>query len=291
MNDNQSSAVQIPVPDPVNKDMVPPELHFDYAAFFKLERRQVERFLADSANDAVRNRSTPPSEQELGEVCEKTILHLRNFYTVPKMVDQRLYGAVLQNKLEEQAPSRATIRAYRIVMLVAVLLEVVIGVLLWALGQGSFAPVLLAALLAFGGFTAGNGVGGLLCRSIEFLDWGIRPDKRLPVMDVIKVVFGAGLTGGLSYARAAAADDPDAVVMVVLISLGLALVVAIFEALHLFTKEKYRKLRDKEADGQNIFAREEHAKSLDEYRRIFLTDVKRILRESVPNRSAFGVAS
>lgn len=268
------------IPEKVNEhNEVPAAKHFVLHAIFDEEHKRVVRWLEAEANEAVRR---PDASDDTANAHGRVLLErIRNSYGNLNIdVNRELLARAMDGTLKQHVPNRSLVLTYNGLKWIALTGEILVGLGIWFMGEGTPVLILVATMLALAGWLAGNGVGGLLSRRLgAHLPPSLgTPPTLPPYSDIIKVVVGFGTIIGLSYLRAVG-EEGEGAITVIGFTVLLALLVAMFEALHGFTSNKYEFLRGQMAVAQRVYAINKHAEALVEYEMAFQNKHREIRRD------------
>jgi hypothetical protein len=149
------------------------------------------------------------------------------------------YDEAVDGRLQLAAPTKGNIRALTILLALSVIAESTVMLIQQALTM-DFNPfiVVIAFMLALGGFLQGHGIGNLLFKGWQ-KDTGRAEEIDRPLIYWLEVAVGTLLILLIALLRGATAFDPVMMFLVFSITLLFGEAVSLFEAL----RKKYKEMR------------------------------------------------
>jgi hypothetical protein len=226
-------------PDRATRRNIPRgEDEWDLSIFFRLEQQAIERYLGQMAQknwQQLGREGALRASDQLMDAIQAT------YAPKDEVLNPKIYADAQNGHLKRQAPSVKAIVGMRVAFWIAVLAETTVMLVQQAL-TGDFNPfiVVLAILLALGGYLQGRGLGEYLAKR-----WA-EDTGRLPKPDVrlapqwLQLGIGTALILLIAVVRGAGAFEPVQFALVFFVTLLLGEAVAVFEALQV----RHRSVRD-----------------------------------------------
>lgn len=252
---------------------LPPSNYWDLDALASIESAHITaNLLPQRAADAARTMSPAMSEAEFVAYAGTHWTQLKNDLATYSPAGERDEVRVLDKAkikaFEREAPSASAVTRMLVLFWLAAGCEAGVFVL-QGMFSGGFNPfiLLLAAILAFGGFLFGSGIGKMHHNkwSVSFL----QEPRPLAASDWFQVVLGAVLIFAVSGFRAFGAGELIPGVMAFLITMLLGALCALFEMLHQSLKLKRQTCLEHQALAQRWTANTTHAARMLTYKQIF----------------------
>lgn len=258
---------------------LPVDSHWAIEAVYEREYQLVVAWLRDQAARALQKRNATVEQALKAD----PVRQVRDMYgREPQTIDQKLLSDAEAGLLARKAPGRSSIKAYRLASFVSMFAEVGVGILTWLVG-GSLIYILTAILLALGGFLIGQGVAGLLLRQWVRREAGdLQVKQGAPVAETMKIGIGSAIVLGLSYLRTGGGGEDGALAAAVITFL-LAMAVTAFEAMYVFTWERYRIIQADMFKCQKWYATRQFAELCAEggsFQELYRTEVTQIAEGS-----------
>lgn len=247
------------------------ERRFRVDAVFVDENARLKEWLAQRANE------------ELGALGANAYLHTpRILAQAPTIVeevslvfgssgDQRIIPALLNDArsgtLQTHVPGRSMIVVATALLVIALVGEVVVGVLQVMFADAGMAVVLQAVLLGLAAMLAGLGLGGLLTSSLARslpAAWKAMPPDLGRARHVVQLTIGLVAVGALVTVRCYGLEAEERLVVATLTSF-LSLLVVTFEAMRSYYHGKYHSLWQRMFNAQVWEANERHRAARDFY--------------------------
>lgn len=269
---------QMKFPGRPTTDDVPPEKRFDIDALYEIEHNQIYDLLKATANEAVGDRRTT-KEQALKE-SPVVIDGFINYYgRIDPKLDRELFSAAKKNKLKEVAPSLGTIAVYKYLTIFMLTAEVLFGfVFIFYARNFNIIPILVAAGLAIGAYFSGVGISNIAIAVHPFLEKDLdRNPPRPSTAGILKGIGGLAAICAFTYVRIADEQDAADIFVIILISLGIALVAVMCGAVWHYLRAKYDYLLKKMSICQKWQATERHASGRDHMEAFYKMQIERLL--------------
>ena len=225
-------------PERATRDHVPSDTdEWDLHLFFNLEKEVIDRHLREVARAKWREFNDVKKAIDGGA---DLVSEIRGKYDQSGEIhDERIYDDAARGNLKRQSPTLGTIMTWQVAFWLAVLAETTVMLVQQAL-SGDFNPfiIVLALLLALGGFLQGQGIGNLFVRGWQ------EDTKRAQRGDRtgahwLQFGIGSALILLVSGVRGSGADEVAQFALIFLVTLLFGEAVAICEAL----KVKYKAMR------------------------------------------------
>lgn len=241
--------------------------------------------------DAYRN-GDAPSREDLNGILRTVPIQAYESVRRERREDPELLRASLNHGLLHERPSPSLMRLFPFILWLLIAAEIAVAVVQWLLGYSGFAVVLMGILLTVGGVLAGKG----LARWVHAA-WTPGPDVRFVVDrirwpsslvdDVAKLAIGLLLIIGVGTVRVLGSGVVDGVI-VAIVTVGLALAIAVVEAVLTEWKFRYAALHGLVFEASEILADRRHRANRDRGR----ADVERLTKdpEAVPTSSWIATA-
>ncbi len=233
------------------------DLHLKY----NLEKAAIDKYLVEIAGANWRQFKEVKKAIAQGQQLTKDII---DKYTPSDLIpDTRIYEDAARGALRRECPTLRAIYTMMFAFWLSVVMETTVMVIQQAF-TGDFNPfiIVLAILLALGGFLQGQGLGHYLVK--RWKEDTNRPQKGEGAM-VAALEFGIGtaLILLISVVRGLSSFEPVMMVLVFTVTLLFGEAVAVCEAV----KERYKGMRDtllaEMEDAQTWQANKSHLKHLD----------------------------
>lgn len=226
---------------------------WDLDGVYEVERHFIEAWVRARAREAASSKdATLTSALAVAGVRAATIAALfgrRDEYRDAALLEKA--GLLV---LQREAPSRSTVITLTILTLFSALLEIAIFVAIWLARQGTATVIASGAFLAGGGLLIGLGVG----RLVGFQDEQGTRIQRTSWLEYGSVVLGAVAILMIALLRGSGQESNAWLVAAVTITI--ALLVALFEALSLIERDKRNDMLTKMFKCQVWRATERHIK-------------------------------
>ena len=238
----------------VAADEVPPARHWHLRAVFEMEKERIEDWLRANViqNLSPRN-STVKSALQAGEALPESIEGSMG------LEHQEIRHADLKKKaenrvLEKNSPGRGWLRSLGVLKWLFMLAEFSLFVVQWLMGISNAAVILLGAVLAFAAFLVGWGLGMI---GLDPQQGGGTKNPR-----IWAAILG-GSVGVLGVAVLRSSGGGEGVWVVVGFTLVLALLIVLFEALHVHGKATYEENRRQFFQVQQWLAKDQHVRDFE----------------------------
>lgn len=233
--------------------------HFSIEAVYNAEFQLIVEAIRREANEAM---SAPEQthERALGRM-PRVLSHIQSIYAKhPLARDPELLHAAAKGELSKHVPARGTTFTFLFLCLTMALAELGVGIMQYVLGASNLIVILYAVFLIGGGFLLGAGLAGFLRRSFPFLPRHIdrTPPEERTGMAAFKFLCGAAIICGLSVLRTG--GETEGAGLVIGLTLSLAVLVGVFEALYIYQRDKTAYLRDRMYRCQVWYATEQHGR-------------------------------
>jgi hypothetical protein len=228
----------LPFLERATRDHVPSDAdEWDLHLYFNIEKEVIDRHLREVAR--ANWREFNDLQKTLGAGTELVAEIGARYDKSGEIHDERIYEEAARGNLKRQSPSVGTIMTWQVAFWIAVLAETAVMLVQQAV-TGDFNPfiIVLALLLALGGFLQGQGIGSL------FVKGWMEETKRAQLGDQsgahwLQFSIGSALILLVSGVRGSGADEPAQFALIFLVTLLFGEAVAICEAL----KVKYKAMR------------------------------------------------
>lgn len=235
------------LPDRVLRREIPTDSRWVSSAVYTIEEARITEWLQDSADHALSyQRANDPKEKVLRlALSESTKLtgRLHGVFASKEVQvepNRSVIVAGRQGDLERQAGSRSLLFAFNVLRWVAFFAELAIFVAMMIVEALSPIVLIQGFLLAASAFILGYGVGMIAIQWDQEEKRGYRVNVLLAILGLVGVVVVVAL-------RFVAATSGTEAIFVVVITGVLALLIAVFEAVHLIRTDKY------EASVRNMY--------------------------------------
>lgn len=258
-----------------------PEKRFDIDAIYEIEHNQILDSLKAAANVAVEDRSTT-EEVALANAPIVIDDYIAYYGTIDPKIDRELFAAAKRNRLKEAAPTLGSITVYKWLTIAMLLAEVLFGAIFIVYARrisfASFIPLMVAAVLSYGAYLAGVGIAGIAIAVHPFLE---RDLDRMPPKPfsagILKTLGGILVIVVFTYVRIHDERDSSDIFVIVLISLGIALVAVMCGAVWHYMRAKYDYLLVKMYICQKWQATERHAAARERMMAHYRMHIKRLM--------------
>lgn len=244
---------------------------WDLGAVFKIEQNKIKEMIKEHSVQATTRPGVTPAVVKQEATDNQTIWVMKNDIKRRFHEDNRLdnnsvslFEAAQKGDLNTLSPTKSEVRIYHIIAIISVLIEIaVILFLSFSEGEISFPQLLLAILLAAGGWFSGIGVGQLMFN--HYIDdqhkknvkWISQKEKISTTRVWMALFFGLLLLFACSYFRYYMSEKE---IIAGGISLMLGLFIMISEAFASDKKNQYTKYSDLMFKAQKYYAVTEHIK-------------------------------
>jgi hypothetical protein len=201
---------------------IPSSDRWNIGAAWELEKQRIEEFVDDEANIAY---GRFPDNVESAKALAPDVWHkIVNAYPIDSQLDANLLSDVKLGLPEKLAGSKALLVTVRVLLALAMGVEVAIFVAMWAVGEASWPVIVQGAVLAIGSWSLGWGLYNLT----------IALDQREKtrgsrVLTLSALIFGALSIAVVTAMRAQLTQEQS--FAIVAITLTLALLIALMETL------------------------------------------------------------
>jgi len=225
-------------PERATRDHVPSDADvWDLHLFFNIEKEVIDRYLREVARAKWREFNDVEKALEGG----KTLVSEAGstYAQAGEIHNERIYNDAARGNLKLQSPTVGMILTWQIAFWIAVVAETTVMLVQQAL-TGDFNPfiIVLALLLALGGFLQGQGTGNMFVK--RWMEDTKRPQAGdRPGAHWMQFGIGSALIILVSGIRGSGADEPAQFALIFLVTLLFGEAVAICEAL----KVKYKSMR------------------------------------------------
>jgi uncharacterized membrane protein len=257
------------------------EKRFDIDAIYEIEHNQILDSLKAAANVAVEDRSTT---EEVALANAPIIIdeYIAYYGTLDPKIDRELFAAAKRNRLKEAAPTPGSISTYKWLTIVMLLTEVLFGAIFIVYARkisfASFIPLMVAAILSYGAYLAGVGIANIAIAIHPFIERDLdRQPPRPLVAGILKTLGGLLVILLFTYVRIHDEQDSSDILVIVMISLGIALVAIMCGAIWHYLRAKYDYLLIKMYICQKWQATERHAASKDRMVAHYKMHIKRLM--------------
>jgi len=255
-----------------------PNDYWDLNAKWKVEsgfiaKRLVPQRAADAAKDASRSWNDKELTAYASERWTAVDTELRSSYCGGDVKeDSTIVDMAKHDAFRVESPTSGSVTRMFILFWIAACCEVTIFVV-QGVFSGGFNPIiiLLAVLLAFGGFLTGAGIGRML-HTGWYNDFLNEPKEVTGVMWA-QVVIGLVLIISVAAFRAYGAGELAPGVLAFLITILLGALCALFETLHQQVKLKREDCLQRQGQAQTWTAYETHKHNLPRYKELFLNEL------------------
>lgn len=257
------------------------EKRFDIDALYEIEHNQILDSLKAAANVAVEDRSTT-EEIALSNAPIVINEYIAYYGTLDPKLNRELFAAAKHNRLKEAAPTRGNISVYKWLTIAMLLAEVLFGAIFIVYARkisfASFIPLIVAALLSYGAYLAGAGIANIAIAVHPFLERDLDRQPPRPLVAGILKTFGGILVIFLfTYVRIHDEQDSSDIMVIVIISLGIALMAIMCGAIWHYLRAKYDYLLVKMYICQKWQATERHASGKDRMVAHYRMHIKRLM--------------
>jgi len=237
---------------------------WDISSIYKIEHNKISEKIKREALEIVGNSPQTTKDQAIKSV--KNLIK-SEYHPSSRMVaaNAQIFQAAQKDEFKKLSPNKSQVRMWFFIMLISMLIEVsVILYLSYAEGEIALPQLILAVLLAAGGYFSGVGVGQLLFNHYvndlhkKNATWISLKEKTNNTTVMLVLVIGMLLLLGCSYFRFYMADG-DVIAGGITLLLGLFIMVA--ESNYLLRKNQYDKYTDLMFKALTHYAVFEHNKN------------------------------
>ena len=252
--------------------------HFDIDGVYAIEEGKINRFLAEKANEHL---ARPNSTTELAKTLGPSDLdRVRQRFAVAQ--DRNVIAMAKYKEFAQHAPKNRSWFGWGFLFLLAFLGEIGIGIAMWLMQAGNAMVVLLAFVLAVGGLLLGDGLKGIVIRhELKPLAdaWHTQVQTTSTLRICGEIAIGLAIIIGISWLRTS--GERSGVAVVIGITAGLAVAIAVLEAITLYTRFNYMWLQGLMFKCQQLRATEQHRVACDDgiYLRRYNTNVDKFAQD------------
>ncbi len=230
---------------------VPPQRHWHLRAVFEIEKERIERWLRSAA---VQNLGAEGSTSETALDTGKTLPDTLKGYMGIEQRERRdptVKARAESQELEKSTPTRTWLRSLGVLKWLFMLAEISLFVLQWLVGVSSPIVIIHGLVLSFAAFLVGWGLGMI------GLDPELGGGRKNPR---IWAAIAGGVVGILGVVALRSSSGGEGVWVVVVFTLVLALLIVLFEALHVHGKTVYADNQRQMFQAQQWVAKDQHTR-------------------------------
>ncbi len=226
------------------------ESRWNLQAVWAKEKDDINKFIERQANlNMGRLRDKAKAKEFAGDVWTK----IQQAFPFDDAIDPELLQLAKDGRLRAAAGSSTMITLFGIFRFFAMGLEVAVFAFMWIFGESSPVVIVQGVLLALSAYSLGWGLGEFFISLGRKDPHDVHPAWRTAAA----LIFGVVGVGVIIAVRVRYQEEEGAFA-VVAISLILALVIALFEALYRSMSHNYDRWRHDEFRAQVMFSNEQH---------------------------------